>query len=414
MADLNGVNIAKGKLGANLLGASDTISGIVIGSVAAPSLALNTPRVVYNLKDVEKLGITPQFDIDNKVHVFRHLSEFYRNAGEGIELYLMLVAQTTTISTICDVDARPLLLFAKGKIRQLAIAINVTEATSPVMLDGLPTDVQNGIPKAQGLANWAFDNKMPCQVFLEGYAYGGDASTVSNLREIVNVKATKVSVFIGQDYGYAKNQSIKNRKKYADVGTLLGICSKAKVNQNVGNNEEFDITDATKGSWLEPGLSSHQKNTDVYHDLQTLEDKAFLFGVEYTGLAGVRINNDHTCVEIIQDSDNSTNEHSIAYGRTKDKAIRGLRNVYLPKVKTDWPIDPKTGKLPPGVVVALEDLGDEVFENMVKRGELSYGKTIVDKDSDLLIDKVLKVSFEIVPKGSIGEVSGTINLKTSI
>lgn len=412
MADLNGVNIANGKVGVNKLDASDAVSGIIIGSVAAPTLALDTAKVVYSMKDVESLGITAKFDTDNKVHVHRHLSEFYRLSKQGTELYVMLVAQNKTLTTICDVEARVLLPFAKGKIKQLAIAVNILEADAPVILNGLPTNVQNGIPKAQGLAEWAFENNMPCQVFLEGYAFSGDAAGVSDLRAIENVKAPKVSVFIGQDYSYAASQAITNRKKFADVGSLLGVCSKARVNQNVGNNEEFNITDATTQSWLEPGLSSHAKNDAVFASLQTLENKAFLFGIEYTGMAGVRINNDHTCVEIIQDADNSTNEHTIAYGRVNDKAVRGLRAVYLPKVKTDWPVDPKTGKLPPGVVVALEDLGDEVFEDMVKRGEISYGKTTVDKESDLLIAKLLKVSYKIVPKGSVGEINGTINLKT--
>lgn len=414
MADLNGVNIRKGRIGSNKIDAGDSISGLVVTSIKTDSLELNTPKVVYNLNDVKTLGITAEFDKQNNVHVHRHISEFYRQAGEGVELYILLVAQTKTLTQICDTEAKPLLLFAKGKIRQLAIAINIPEAENPIILNGLPTNVQNGIPKAQGLANWAFDKKMPCQIFLEGYAFSGDSASVADLRAIKYVNADKVSVFVGQDFDYASKQVSSHRKKFADVGTLLGVCSKAKVNQNVGNNEEFNLTDSISKTWIEPGLSSNTSNIEAEAHLQTLEDKGFLFGVEYTGLAGVRINNDHTCVEIIVDQDNSTNEHSIAYGRVNNKAIRALRSVYIPKVKTDWAINPKTGKLPPGVVVALEDLGDAVFENMKKRGEISYGKTTVDKDSDLLIEKVLKVGYNIVPKGAIGEIKGTINLKTKV
>ncbi|CAA0152823.1 conserved hypothetical protein [Tenacibaculum maritimum] len=414
MADLNGVNIEKGRVGSNRNDTGDSISGLVITSVKTDSLELNTPEVVYNLNDVKALGITAEFDKQNNVHVYRHFSEFYRQAGEGVELYIMLVAQTKTITEICDTEVRSLLLFAKGKIRQLAIAINIPEDENPIILNGLPTNVQDGIPKAQGLAKWAFDKKMPCQIFLEGYAFSGDSASVTNLRAIENVKADKVSVFIGQDFDYASKQTNDRRKKFADVGTLLGVCSKAKVHQNVGNNEEFNLTDSVSKTWVEPGLSSHTSNIEAEAHLQTLEDKGFIFGVEYTGLAGVRFNNDHTCAEIIVDQDNSTNEHSIAYGRVNDKAVRSLRSVYIPKVKTDWAVNPKTGKLPPGVVVALEDLGDAVFENMEKRGEITFGKTAVDKNSDLLIEKVLKVGYNIVPKGGIGEIKGIINLKTKV
>lgn len=413
MSNLNGVSIEKGKQGANILGGADSVSGMIIGAPAPASLTHDVAKVVFNMRDVEALGITEEYDTTNKVNVYRHAVEFYRTAGEGTELYIMVVDPTTTMSAICETKAKSMLPVAKGKIKQLAIAINVPEGAEITMLNGIPENVYNAIPKAQALALWAFDNHMPCQVFLEGYNYGGEASSVAHLREIENVTATKVSVFIGQDYKYAKTLT-GNSQKFADVGTLLGVCAKAKVHQNVGNNEEFNITDATKDAWMEPGVSSHTSNDQVFEDLQTLEEKGFLFGVEYTGMAGVRINNDHVCTPIVVDADNKVNEHTIAYGRVMDKAVRGLRTAYLPKVKTDWVVNKDTGKIPPGVVVALENIGDKVFEDMEKRGEITYGKTSVDKDSDLIVSKELKVSFVAIPKGSIGEIKGTINLKTQV
>ncbi len=131
-------------------------------------------------------------------------------------------------------------------------------------------------------------------------------------------------------------------------------------------------------------------------------------------MGGVRWNNDHTATPIIIDADNSINEHTIAYGRVNDKAVRELRRAYLPKVKTTWNVDKKTGKLSKGTRVALEDVGDNVFKDMVARGEITYGKAYVDGDSDLLVEKVLRTSYVIIPKGCIGEIRGTINLKTKI
>ncbi len=411
MADLKGVNIQKGRLGANTLSGNDAISGIIIGCGATTQLALETPAVVYNMRDVEQLGITTEFDETDNVNAYRHLSEFYRMAGEGTKLHLMLVSRETTEVEICEQKAKKLLAHADGEIRQLAIAVNPTE--EPTMLNGMAADVFNAISKAQGLAEWAYQNHMPLQVFLEGFAYGGTASSVADLRAIENVNATKVSVVIGQDFIYAKTKT-ENAQKFADVGTVLGVCAKATVNQNIGNNESFNLTDATKDAWLEPALSSHTSIKDVLEDLQTLEDKGFIFGITYPGMAGVRLNNDHTCTPIIVDADNSMNEHTVSYGRVVDKAVRGLRNAYLPKIKTDWVVDKKTGKLSPGTVVAMEDFGDRVFEDMVKRGEITYGKTYVDAESDLLVDKVLNVQYKIVPRGTIGEIKGTINLKTKV
>ncbi|AQY22979.1 DUF2586 family protein [Riemerella anatipestifer] len=408
MSNLQGVNITKGRLGANRLASNDAISGIIISAVALSAIALDTPITVYNLKDVEALGITAEYDATNNVNCYRHLSEFYRMAGEGTELHLMLVNRSETMSGICE-KAKILLPYAKGDIKQLAIAVNPT--AEPVMLNGLPSDVYNAIAKAQELANWAYQNNMPLNIFLEGYAYGGNASSSANLRAIDNLQADKVSVVIGQDYNYAKTKTDK-AKKYADVGTVLGVCSKAKVNQNIGENESFNITNAVKGIWVEPGLSSHHKNTAVFSDLQTLEDKGYIFGITYAGMAGVRINNDHTCTPVIVDDENRVNEHTIAYGRVMNKAVRSLRTAYLPKVKTNWEVDEKTGKLSLGTITALEDIGDRVFEDMVRRGEITYGKTIINQNSDLIVSKELIISYKIVPRGVIGEINGTINLKT--
>lgn len=412
MADLNGINIAKGKQGANVFLTGDGISGLIVSVKDTGGFPLEQPTVVYNIKDVEKLGITKEYDKTNSVNCYRHLSEFFRVAEKGTELHLMFVDQAVTMSAITEQKAKKLLAHAGGTIRQLAIAVNPPADTTVDMLDGIPEDLHNSIAKAQGLALWAYQNNMPCQVFLEGYAFGGSASSSLDLKAIPNTEATKVSVFIGQDYGYAKTLAV-TAQNYADVGTLLGICSKAKVNENVGNNELFNITDATKEAWITPGLSSHNPNFEIFEDLQTLEDKRYLFGIIYAGMAGVRINNDHTCTPVIVDADNKMNEHTIAYGRIMDKAARSLRAVYLPKVKTDWVVNAETGKMSPGIVVALEDIGDKMFEDMIRRGEITYGKTIVDKDSDLLVEKVLGIEFIVIPKGSISEIKGTINLKTA-
>ncbi|WP_172918373.1 DUF2586 family protein [Capnocytophaga canis] len=407
MSNLKGVIIEKGRLGANTRSTGDNISGLIVSAPKPSGLELDTPTVLYKVKDATKLGISEDAE---GVNLLRHIKEFYRMAGEGTPLHLMVVAQSETMPAILENKAKKLLVFAKGEIRQLAVAINSTGSGEFTMLNGLPQEVYNAVAKAQGLADWAYENFMPCQIFLEGYGYGGNASSSADLRKISNLNATKVSVVIGQDFLHAKTKT-GNAQKYADVGTVLGVCSKALVNQNIGNNELFNLTDATKEAWIEPGLSSHKTNVDSFEDLQTLEDKGYIFGTTYAGMAGVRINNDHVCAEVIVDSDNAMNEHTIAYGRVMDKASRSLRTAYLPKVKTDWELNEK-GKMRPATVAALEDIGDNVLSQMLTRGEISFGKTTIDKDSDLVVEKVLKVAYVIVPKGSIGEIKGTINLKT--
>ncbi|WP_413534069.1 DUF2586 family protein [Empedobacter brevis] len=411
MSNLNGVTTKKGKVGANRSNNKRAVSALVISSVVLANLAFNTPVTVYSTDDLITYGLDAEFDKTNNVNVYRHVSEFYRMSGSGTELHLMLVSQTETLKTLVQSESiKTLLAHADYEIRQIAFALNPTEA--PVIVDGLPTDVIEAIPFAQGLALWAFEQNMPCQVFLEGYGLDGNSNVVEDLRAIDNVEATKVSVIIGQDWKYADTKT-GLAQKFADVGTVLGVCSSASISQNIGDNEAFDLNDSTKDTWMIPGLSNHKKNTEVYSQLQTFEDKGYIFGLSYAGLAGIRINNDHVCAPIIVDQDGNMNEHTIAYGRVMDDAVRQLRSVYLPKVKKTYPVD-KEGKIPPAVRVSLEEIGNQVFADMVRDNEISAGKVQIDSKSDLLVKKILIANYVVQPLGTLSEINGTIHLKTQV
>lgn len=411
MANLDAVKINKGKVGANKLNNDRRVSAIIVGSPVLPLLPFKETVTFYGLYDAEQKGITAEFDVTNNVNVYRHVREFYRMAGEGIPLNFMVVAQTETLQTIAE-DAtgdklKRLLVDSDYKVRQLAIALNPT--ILGVAVDGLVPDVFGSIAKAQSTAQWAYNQFMPTHIFIEGFGLNGLASVVPDLRDIENVEATKVTMVIGQDWQYAETKT-GVAQKFADVGTVLGVCAAAAINQNIGDNEAFNLTDATKGAWLIPGLSNHKTNKEVYAELQTLEDKGYVFGVTYPGLAGVRINNDHVCAPIKIDAEGNMNEHTIAYGRMMDDCARQLRTAYLPKVKKTYPVNSE-GKLPTGVRVSLETIGDAIFTDMQNANELSAGKTTIDPNSDLLVAKELKVAFNVQPTGVLGYLNGTINLK---
>lgn len=429
MSNISGVVINKGKIGANALANNDAISGLIIEAPAASGLSLNTIKVVRSIKEVEALGIDADFDANNFVNCFRHISEFFRMSGEGVKLYIMLVAQDTTAVTLLtdvvpgsnDAPAKKFLVDADGDIRQLGICTNPTIA--PTVLNGINDDTFNAIPLAQALHDYAYANHFPLNILLEGRDYAGVAATAEDLRDITGVLAPKVSVVIGQDYDYAASlptndgaQPTPNTvylQKFADVGTALGTVASADINQNIGDNEAFNLTDTQLKIWETPGLSNHGTVKSQYNDLQMLEDKGYIFGITYAGLEGVRWNNDHTCVPIVVDAQGNINEHTIAYGRTADKAVRLLRAAYLPKVKTKQPVDPSSGLLPPGVVKYFDGIGNTVFGDMVSNTEISAGSVSTDPNSDLLVQKTLNISYRIVPYGNVGEIVGTINLKTS-
>jgi hypothetical protein len=414
---MSGVEITKGQVGANSIAGSDKTSGLIATAVAiVGKLDYGIGYAVRNMNEVIALGINADYDSANKVRLFHHTSEFFRMAGEGIALHIMIVEQSKTMVEILETEAyaKKLINEADGEIRKLALSLNPEGLYSDVAVDGLNPDVRAAISKAQTFAEWCYNNFRPLNIFLEGRAYSGTAATALDLKNITDTPAPKVSVVIGQDYAFAKTQDALGQK-YASVGNVLGCSVKGRVNQNLGENETMNITDAGKDAFMIGGLSSHTPIKDVESDWAILEGKGYLFPIREIGLSGLRWNNDYTCVEQIVDAEGNINEHTIAYGATIDKAARLLRTALLPKVKTVQPVDPKTGKLPVGVVKYFEGLGDTVFENMEAAGEISKGKTTVDPDSNLVTgDKALIISFELVPYGTIGKIKGSINLKNSL
>jgi len=413
MSNLDGASIRKGKVGTNRLASDDAISGIVLSGVKPANLDLSTPKVVYNIQDVESLGITKAYDLTNNVHVYEHISEFYRLAPEGTELYLTIEPQTDKLVDLCDDPAKTLMIFAKGKIKQIAIGVNLLPTVTNVMLNGMPDDVYNAIAAAKLLEEWSEENHMPVSVFLECYAWGGNAASSADLRDLENLSAEGVTLVNGQDWDIAEKKT-GHAQKYANIGTVLGVCASCTVDQNIGENDTKNLTHEAKKLLVNPGLSNHKKIEEMHSDLQTLENKGYVFGITYVGMAGVRLNNDHVCAPIVIDDDNNINEHTVAYGRTAKKVRRLLRTAYLPEVKKSYLLNETTGKLSPGSVVALEDLGDRKFIDMQRASEISYGKTTVDRESDLVVAKTLNIGFKVVPKGNVGEINGTVNLKSQI
>jgi hypothetical protein len=428
MGSLKGVNITRGTLGANVLDRDDAICGLLANGVAVTAdagagilgIAVGQTVKITSLKEAAAYGIDKAYDTANNVRVFRHISEFFRICGEGNTLYLMFYPGKPD-AAFGATYGKKMIADAEGKIRMLAVSWTpqLVEEAPDLYEGGFGGYMSTAIPAAQEFYDWAFGTFRPCQIVLEGYGYDAvSVASAPNLRELTvsgnTYEGFKVSVCIGQDYKFADGLDAVG-KKMADVGSMLGSLAYRNANQNIGEVAGGDLMDAKKEKWLVAGLSNHQTIADMDGDLEDLDTKGYIFAIRYAGYAGLYWNNDHTATPIIQDEDGRFNEYTISYGRVHDKAVRDLRNVLLPYVKSTQPVDKSTGLLPRAIVANFEAIGDGVFQKMIQEGLISAGKTTVDATSNLLVSpRELKVSFVIVPTGQIDEIKGVINLKTSI
>lgn len=421
---IRGFELNKGNVGASSQ-SEDNISGLIASGPAVAAVVggvtgvvLGTVYPLTKVKDAEALGITADYDTTNNVRVHRHVSEFYRMAGEGVKLYLVVYAQTNTMVELLTNGVPKVVLASQGLVSYISVAYNPPAGYTPVIVDGLEENVREAIAEAQLQHEWSWDTDRPVLIFLEGRGFSATGATALDLRNIVEssalLAATHVVLCIGQDYDYAATQNAIGQK-FADVGTLMGTKAAISVNRSFAEVETLDISSATRGRWLTPGLSSHQKIEAVEDDLSDLDSKGYVFGLTYTGITGVRWNNDHVCAPATVDDDGFISISTVGHAATVNKAARLLRKKLLPKLKATVPVDSSTGYLPVGVRKFFENLGDQAFDTMFKAGEISDGKSTVDPLSQLLSgDKELRVSFTVVPTATIGKIRGTLNLKTTV
>lgn len=421
---IRGFELNKGTVGASSQ-IEDNISGLIASGPAVAAVpdgvtgvVLGTVYPITKVKDAEAMGITADYDEAGNVQVHRHISEFFRMAGEGTKLFIVVLAQANTMSEMLSTGVSALVIASAGAINYVAVAYNPPAGYVAVIVDGLEENVREAIAAAQLQHEWSWDTDRPLTIFLEGRGFSATGATALDLRNILEgvaqLAATHVVLCIGQDFDYAATLNAIGQK-FADVGTCMGTKAAISCNRSIGEVETLDISNAIRGRWLTPGISSHVKVSAVEDDLSALDNKGYIFGITYTGITGVRWNNDHVCAPAVVDDDGYISISTLGHAATVNKAARLLRKKLLPKLKTTVPVDSATGYLPVGIRKYFENLGDTAFEAMVKAGEISDGKTYVDPLSQLLTgDRELRVSFTIVPTATIGKIKGTLNLKTTV
>ncbi|MDL2314769.1 DUF2586 family protein [Bacteroidales bacterium OttesenSCG-928-C19] len=407
---LRGVEIKEGRVGPNVAGDNREF-GLIGNAVAiADKFELNKAYELRRPADAVAIGIDADYDATHSVNFYRHITEFYRRAGEGKVLLIMGVAQTVMPKDM--VTQAKVLAAESGLISDMGVVFNPINAYTGTLVDGMNQDVFEGIAALQAFAEWCDEKDMPLHTLLECRGMGDTISGLPNLRALENdLHATKVTLIAGQDWNYAEKLAWENGKKFADVGTYLGVVASQAWNRNPGEVATQNLTAAAQGIFTVGGLSNHKKYSEVFEQLETLDEKGYVFPIRYQGLAGYFWNDGHCCAPIIVDAEGNMNQHMIYYSHAIDESKRALRVAFLPEVKK--PVVLEDGKLPQDMVDYYDAVGDGAFSSMANVSLISDGKTYTDPDSDLLVAKVLNVGFKVVPTGMTNLIKGTINLKTA-
>lgn len=341
----------------------------------------NPVVLVSSLDIAESLGIKPDAEAVPIRVLHYHISEIFR-VNPSASLHIGVCTMNQMPNFIEEIQNN-----ASGKIRQFGVYVDTTN------------EYTTYISELQGVANKLRSSAVPAHIITNL-----PAMEIENIPNLTAPGLFDISVVCGE------SQSIKVRElktagvvSVTDVGTVLGLISKAKVNESIGWVQKFNsgITD--------PGLidGSEIKQIDTAV-LEQLDADGYIFFRTYPGIGGSYANDSRTLD--IQTSDYNTIERN----RTMDKAERGIRTYLTPYIAAPLYVDAESGKLSVDTVAFLETLAGKQLEDMEKAGELSGYKVTIDPEQNVLASSTVEFVIKQVPVGVMRRVNVKIGYTTKI
>jgi hypothetical protein len=391
-------SLSNGNLGRNAP-SEDSVAGLIVSGVAvAGQFALGDILGPFtSLADAEALTINAAYDSTNTCLAFQHIKEFYDHAPAGSRLYVMVVAKTVTMNTICDpaaTHAKKLLSQTGGVIRMLGITRVPDAAYVPTYTGQFEQDLLDAITKLNLLYTEEFNAQRPFSAFIEGRNFQGTVSSITNLRATNGPNAPHVAVVLGQDNTVAT--AAAHAAKYASVGIALGCAAAVPVQRNIGRVKNGPVK-VVRASLSNGALMS--TISDVNQN--TLDTNGYVFFRQHVGLAGFYFNDDHTAAPV-------TNDYAqFTYSRTVNKAVRIAYTTYVNELLDEVLVDATTGKLSTAVIKHYQGiLESAILSNMID--EISGVTVAVDANQNVLSTGQVKVVLSIVPVGTVRKIQVTI------
>ena len=388
------IKFDNGNLG-SVVSTADGVFGLLASSVAvADKFELNTPYVVKGMVDVANLGILPSIDNYN---LYKSLKEFYEEAGEGTELWLMGMPKNQNVSVWFTPDpstgkapAEKLLDSANGKLTLLFTKAYWEDDVYPNGQElGLDEDVFETINKAQLLAdNYTKKKFAPFIVLIEGLYFNYNHIELDDLNEYSN---NRVAVFIGDTAKSADDPT--GLGIYAANHILAGRLAKFKVHENAGKVKNGAL--AT--------LTAFIKDTPAeLYDVESLHDKGYITFRTHVRKSGYYISDDPLATA------ESDDYHYITRRRVIDKAYRLAHNIASTEILADFDLN-NDGTISPFYAKTVEgNIEREIAAQMTANGELSANpndkddlgvRAIFDLTKNVSTTNRIELKLRVRPKG---------------
>ena len=369
------INVQDGALG-RTTATEDGVAGLVLTGSAATGLALNTPARIFSVADAVALGI------GSGTHAYAHkeISDFYAQAGSGAELWILLVANTTTAAATYAAGGpmHVLLTGAGGRVTIASAGLGRAAGYTPTVTGLLDYDLPAVGAAAQTLGNLWASAYTPVRFVLDG------SYLITTITTVASMKGTgdRVMVFTGTN----------TASRSASVGLVLGRLAAKPVHQSLARVKDGFL--AANG-WLTSGLT-----VDSYSEatLGLLHDAGYTVLRKYTGLLGYYASDDVTLAAATSDFG------SMARGRVIDKAIRLAYQTYVNELHDTIEITAE-GKLSPTKVSYLEDVILRALrQRMLAEGNVSGVEVSIDPNQNVLSTDRVTVVLKVRPLGYLKDI----------
>jgi hypothetical protein len=364
----------------------DGVAGLVITAKGvADKFELSKPYILRKLDDLVALGITSSSSDDNSF-VYKQVKEFYDEAGEGAELWMMGFPNTLILSDLVDPavanGAKSLILAANGRLRALAAASNPDSDYKPTITDGLDADVFAAMLNAQSLAKWATGSLYaPLLILLEAREFSGNAS---DLKDLTEYEYNRVGLILGDTV---------NDSHGAAAGLLLGRIARIPVQRHIGR-----VLDGAVNSL---NMFIGDETVEIA-DVETVNDKGYITLRTFTGKSGYFFSDDSLATKVSDDY------RSIARRRTVDKAYRIAYATLVEFLNDEIPIT-DGGELVPATAKSWEsEVEAAIISQMTNEGNLGIDTTdpndtgvkcFIDYAQKIAVNGKLEVSLRVKPYG---------------
>ena len=305
---------------------------------------------MFSLTEVEDLGITAE----SNPFAYKHLSAFYAEAGEGAELWFMLVSDATTYAQMADTNetlAKKLISESAGAIRVLGL-LKKSPGTETIA-DGLDEDVKAGVIAAQALAEEFAAMYMPFAVLISGNSFSG---VIADLFDYKTGEYPRVLLLLANNDGATE----------ASIGLALGRVARIPTQRSIARVKDGSAID------LQAYFTDGSKVEDFISGWEAIHAKAYTFFRTFSGRSGYFFTDDPTLV------DSQNDFSSLARVLVMDEAVLIANDTLTEELSDEIPVD-NSGKIHPAIIKGWQgNIENQINALMVSQGKLNGVEAFID------------------------------------